>query len=401
MLDTTGLNLTAAADVLDVRGEQSASRRFDPISGVWTIFAPSREQRPDQYQVTRRHTEDSSIGCPFCRGAENTTPEPVWIGKQASDSINANGFQPISAVDGLSISRMLATDDPDVIEDAGSDDWLVRVFPNKYPAISQLSHSPHSTHGRKSQQLFVEKNVCGGHEVIVESPDHVESLTDIDAANFALVLAAYRDRLRYWRSATGIKYISLFKNAGGNAGASLAHCHSQLIATDMMPNSVRASITRMQQYRAQTGCCLQCDLVRAELKDKSRVIAKTDDLVAFCPFASQHAMTVRITTTNHQDQFEQLCDSTIESVAFLLRRVTSWLRQIRPNAAYNYLLRTCPPGADDCSDAYHWSIDIFPRLSQIAGFEFSSDCMINSVMPEVAAKEFRQCAAAEDPRGLG
>ena len=218
-------------------------------------------------------------------------------------------------------------------------------------------------------------------------------------SDVALVFAAYRDRIRHWAKVDGTQYISVFKNSGSDAGASLPHCHSQLIATSQMPPNVRAIVKNMSQYRARTGCCLQCDLLRGELKEKSRIIAKTDKLVAYCPFASRYQMMVRITTREHNSRFEMLDEQTIESVAFLVKRVASWIEALRPGASYNYLLHTQPPGSSD-NESFHWSLEIFPRLASLAGFEFSSDCTINSVMPEDAAAEFRTRATAEDPRCL-
>ena len=397
MLKATDPNPTPPADVTSLADQHGASCRFDPITGDWAIFASTRNQRPDQFQRNRASTADASIDCPFCAGAEQTTPPAVWIGRPASE-LQEDGFKPASADQSTTLASFHCTDNQDSIQQADGQDWTVRVVPNKYPAISPLASATEPM--PKPGRLFYEKRVCGGHEVIIESPRHVQSLSDLDPADFTLSFAAYRDRIRYWHDQPGIQYISLFKNAGGNAGASLAHSHSQLIATDMLPNRVETSTKRMMQYRAQTGCCLQCDLLRAELKEKTRVIAKTDDLVAFCPFASKLPMSVRITTRKHESRFEQLSDATIESIAFLVKRVIGWIDQVRPGAAYNFLIHTRPPGVADCDDAFHWALDIFPRVTLLAGFEFSSDCMINPTMPEIAAAELRDCVAAEDPRNV-
>ena len=114
--------------------------------------------------------------------------------------------------------------------------------------------------------LFTRTPVRGGHEVIIESAQHAQSLTDLDLADVSLSFFAFRDRLRFWRGQPGIEYISLFKNVGGDAGASLSHSHSQLIATTQTPTEVRHAIRRLRQYYAETGCCLHCDLIRGEQK---------------------------------------------------------------------------------------------------------------------------------------
>jgi UDPglucose--hexose-1-phosphate uridylyltransferase len=234
--------------------------------------------------------------------------------------------------------------------------------------------------------------------VIIESRNHVQSLSELDLAELLLVFQAYRDRMQYWRGMPRVAYISAFKNVGARAGASLRHAHSQLIATDRIPPAVSASIRRMVRHRAESGCCLQCDLIRAEIKARQRIIWQDHSLLAFCPFASHLPMLARITTVNHHACFEDLDAGTIESVSRLVRRIVSWLEYLRPGTAYNFCLNTRPPAADDRHDSFHWSIDVFPRISQVAGFEWSSHCMINPVLPETAAARYRARALSEDPR---
>lgn len=372
----TARSATSPSAPAEAAGAGVAETRLDPITGQWTVFAPHRDQRPDEFQVTRQVSSRTET-CPFCRGHETDTPQPVWIGRVDEDDVQ--------------------------IETTGLDrcadfDWSVRVVPNKFPAVAAAAQPPLVSHPQRDHDLFRSRPLCGGHEVIIESPEHVESLCDLDLAEAALVFRAYQDRIRFWRRNPHIRYISVFKNVGGEAGASLRHSHSQLIAVDQMPGWISNLVDRMRRHQANTGCCLQCDLLRAEQKSRQRVIAQTDSLIAYCPFASRVPMLVRITTKKHQACFADLDQSTVEEVTSLLLRVVSWLQQIHPGTAYNHLLHTCPPRLSDSSEAFHWSLELFPRLTQIAGFEWSSQCLINPVLPEAAAALFRRCAAAENPR---
>ncbi len=357
--------------------EGSAQSRLDPITGDWTIFAPDRGKRPDDFKVTETVTSEP-VACPFCRGHENDTPPPVWTGKVVDDR--------------LEINKSGGTH---------SQSWNVRVVPNKFPAVTPADNlAPPNAFGAPQPSIFQSHPLAGGHEVIIESPEHVQSLTQLDVAETNLVFHAYRDRIRYWRDQPNIQSISVFKNVGGQAGASLQHSHSQLIALDRMPKSVAGTIERLQHHQATTGCCLQCDLIRAELKSKQRVITQTDDLIAFCPFASRLPMLIRVTSKAHQACFEDLESETIESVSRLVTRAVSWLESLHRGVSYNLLLHTRPPAAPGGNEPYQWSIDIFPRLTQIAGFEWSTDCMINPVLPETAAARYRTCVAAENPRHI-
>jgi UDPglucose--hexose-1-phosphate uridylyltransferase len=156
----------------------------------------------------------------------------------------------------------------------------------------------------------------------------------------------------------------------------------------------------MNRHQAMTGCCLQCDLIRGEVKAKSRVVARTDSLIAYCPFASRLPMLVRITTVDHLDRYESLSLSVIEELSHLVSRITTWMQQLHPGVSYNYILNTRPPGIDGRADAHHWSLEIFPRLTRMAGFEWGSHSMINPILPEIAAAQYRLRAAAENPRQI-
>ncbi len=370
-----------------IEDQSSAESRLDPITGNWTIFAPGRDSRPNEFVATPQTETAVDLACPFCSGAESETPPPVWVGC-LSDPPHTAGSSGEPTREVYREGELAA---------AAGKAWSVRVVPNKFPAITAIDPRRLRKPAREPA-LFDRKVISGAHEVIIESPRHVGSLTELDLSEVALAFMALRDRVAYWTHADGINYISAFKNVGGDAGASLRHSHSQLIAFNIIPPHVRNITERLTTYRAKTGCCLQCDLIRGELKDEARVIANTDSLVAYCPFASPLAMMVRITSVEHGERFDQLEDEKLDSVSRMVFRVIYWLERLHPGTAYNMILNSRPPGMEKGSDAYHWSIDVFPRLSHVAGFEFSSNCMINPVMPELAAAHYRACRKAEDPR---
>ena len=362
--------------------DSSAESRFDPISGDWTIFAPHRGLRPDEF--AGKPPAPSLGKCPFCRGHEAETPDPVWVGCITDHT-----------------PRIQTDPKP-----TNTDDWSVRVVPNKFPAVTPLGSTSDKVANKRvrvsenNHELFTKSVISGGHEVIIESADHHSSITEIDLANVSLALRAYQDRLHYWRNVPGIQYISIFKNVGGDAGASLSHTHSQLVATTQMPSHVATITNRLRKYQATSGCCMQCDLLRAERKDGSRIIVQTDDLVAYCPFASRLPMLVRVTTKEHGNHFDELAEDVIDQLALLSVRIVGWLERVRPQMAYNVLLHTQPPGAQGGSEPFHWSMEFFPRLNKVAGFEWGSQCMINPMLPETSATMLRRFASAEDPRSL-
>lgn len=376
----------AAAESLPTA--QPTHSRKDAISGRWTLYASHRSERPNEFEYSAS-TKLTSEDCPFCLGNEQRTPEPVLV---------------VPATDA----------DASTADTSAAADWMIRVIPNKFPAVDPLSarvycdrsaldgssaeRSAKSTRDGESRAaaLFPHRTTSGGHEVIIESPDHFTSVADLDLCHVVKLLQVYRQRLDHWSNQPGIGYVSLFKNAGAGAGASLQHPHSQLIALTDLPPTVRTIADRMRRHHARTGCCLQCDLVRAEMKARSRIVAITDSLVAYCPYASHLPMQLRITTRRHVERFESLDDRELNELARLIRRAILWLDKAQPNAPYNYLLHT-RPAAVQPNSGFHWSFDLFPRLTQIAGFEWSCDCLINPMLPEEAAERLRAIAIRENP----
>lgn len=378
--------------------------RFDPIGGQWTIIAGNRSQRPEEFCDSGEQTR-SDLECPFCAGHEDSTPAPVWTVREPVDA-----DQP----------ALPATSPAESSANPSRANWLVRVVPNKYPAVGPLvgnadsaspvaasnvppfkappSKAPAKKKRNSTDLLMPHRRIVGGHEVIIESSRHVRSVSDLDIDEVQASFAAYADRIRHWYSMPEIAHVSVFKNAGSDAGASLSHCHSQLVATDYVPDDVRSCFRRMHRHKVTTGCCLQCDLIREEQRQGERVIAVQNGLIAFCPFASHLPMMLRITTTDHRACLSDLDSEGVSAVARLVHRAVGWIERSLGPVAYNFIIHCHPKGMDDSVEAYHWSLDLFPRLTKIAGFEWNTGTMINPTPPELAAATYREQAKAESPR---
>jgi len=370
--------------------------RYDWLADRWVIFAPNRLLRPDNYRQeictarpTKNASSEDSRFCPFCCGAEDQTPEPTLV-----------------------------------LRAHPQDAWSVRVVPNKFPAVQSDSESllnglpevdlvhcvqSESTH----DELFLRKQTRGGHEVIIEAPSHVQSITQLQTDHAALIFEAYQQRLRYWRSVHAMRYAVVFKNNGADAGASLVHSHSQLICTDFLPSDVFKTQRRSLEYVRLHARCYACDILGRELQLAERIVAQTESFVALCPFASRLPYSVSILPKRHQSAFEDCSSSQIAELARLVQHTLRAVELEHPGAAYNYVLQTAPLDSHDPA-AFHWRLKILPRLSKVAGFEWSSDCYINTVLPEDAAKSLARqmqpsgsqsnCPAAEkqiaSPEGL-
>ena len=335
--------------------------RYDWLGDRWVIFAPNRLLRPDNFQTPASHSEQpdrnpdtDSKRCPFCLGSEDQTPE-------ATLTLKTHPHAP----------------------------WSVRVVPNKFPAIQNggpfAPCNPVDLNNCSNQELFLRKQTRGGHEVIIEAPSHVQSITQLHTDHAALIFQAYQQRLRYWRSVHAMRYAVVFKNNGADAGASLVHAHSQLICTDFLPSDVLKTQNRSQEYFQSHRRCYACDVIEQELTAGDRIVAQTESFVALCPFASRLPYSVSILPKKHQSAFEECTPSHLAELARLVQHTLRAVETEHPKAAYNYVLQTAPLDSHDPA-AFHWRLKILPRLIKVAGFEWSSDCYINTVMPEEAAR---------------
>lgn len=351
------------------RDATSSELRHDWLADRWVIVAPQRTERPFDF-VKYVDVPREIVECPFCRGHEASTPTPV-----------------------ASYARGTESD---------RQDWSVRVVPNKFPAVTdgcpeeaiamaagQFPVLPpeHSETGQPID-LFRRRDLSGGHEVIVESPNHLNSISQLSPEDVRLVFRAYRDRLGYWLKERNVCYAVVFKNVGQDAGASLAHTHSQLISTNILPPDVKRSASRMTKYLETEGRCLFCRTVEDELEQKVRVVDQSPGFVAICPFASRIPALVTIYPTDHQSQFESLSVPQLDQLAWLTHRTIRRIEKCYPHAAYNFVIHTAP-GCERNADSFHWRLELFPRLTKVAGFEWGSDCYINPLTPEEAARSLR------------
>ncbi len=356
--------------------------RYDWLADRWVIFAPHRSQRPDEFVTVGPINYSANAVCPFCLGQEHQTPGEV-----------------------LALPRGAGLRIP----------WQVRVVPNKYPALEPLPEfleQPSYKHYRgegvslkqtgsvatlvttelpKTSVLFNRRKLQGAHEVIIESPEHLNSLTEVSESHALLVFEAYRRRLIHWRAHDSLHYSVVFKNVGPEAGASLSHTHSQLIATNFVPPDVQRSCERQQQYRESHARGYFEDMIAQELIAKDRIVLQSPNFVAVVPFASQIPYFIWIIPRVQQARFEEVSDKKLAEFSTIVRRVLRALETLFPNVAYNFVLHTSP--FNECWDrVFHWRMEVFPRLTKVAGFEWGSDCFINPVLPEFAAKQLAKWA---------
>ena len=322
--------------------------RKDPVTGRWVIISTDRQKRPNDFRFERA----SIIGreqCPFCPGHESFTPREVFAYRQNGTAPNTPG-------------------------------WDVRVVPNKFPALQV-----EGTLDREGEGMFDRMNGIGAHEVIIETPVHDRTLAAMSEPEIERVLWAYRERILDLKQDRRLRYILVFKNHGAAAGATLEHTHSQLIALPIVPDFVREEIDGARRHFSLKDRCVFCDIVRQDLADMRRVVIENADATALAPYAPRFAFETWLLPKRHGARFEEAPRHEYESVARLLKSVLQRMDRALESPAYNLILHTAP-FSDDVGDLFHWHIEVLPKLTRVAGFEWGTGFYINPTAPEEATR---------------
>jgi len=328
--------------------------RRDPLLGYQVVIAEGRESRPQQWKASI--PAPSAMRCPFCGGHEDATPHERLALP-------------------LNLSR-----------ESDQQPWEVRILPNIYPSLSpDFPENPPSVASPFQESI----PASGIQEVIVESPRHVCSFTQLPEQNAILTFQAYQMRLNAIRQEGRCRYVQLFKNNGPAAGASLEHSHSQLMATQTIPPIIEQELSASEAYFQQHQRSFWSDLIERELEDGSRIVHADEELVAFCPFASRMPFEVTILPRIGQGDFGQANSTRLEQLALLLRSILTRVEKALNFPAYNYLIHTLPFDTFS-TDHYHWHVEVLPRVTVRAGFEWGTGLYVNPVSPEGAARILRE-----------
>lgn len=328
--------------------------RRDPIVGRWVIISTERGKRPSDFGPTV--SQKRSGFCPFCPGHEDKTPPEVY-------AIRTPGTQP---------------DTPG---------WQVRVVSNKFPALQIEGEL-----NRKAEGIYDKMNGIGAHEVIIESTDHDVELADLSPGEVARVFAACRERFLDLANDHRFRYIQLFKNHGEAAGASLEHSHLQLIATPIVPRRTVELLNGCLQHFQLKERCIVCDIIDQELTSERRVVTENQDFLVFEPFAARFPFETWVLPKFHQPSFESMTAAQIENFGAILREALQRINGTLNRPPYNFVLHTSPLNEWKEAHHFHWYVEIMPKLTKVAGFEWGTGFYINPTPPEEAADHLRNAA---------
>ncbi|HEB13301.1 MAG TPA: galactose-1-phosphate uridylyltransferase [Actinobacteria bacterium] len=342
-----------------MKGELTADRaipelRQDILTGEWVVIASSRATRPESFSTEPKKPPKKYLAsCPFCSGNEAQTPPEVFAIRPADSANDTTG-------------------------------WKVRVVPNKFPALlNEGWHSP----ATEERGIYSFKQALGHHEVIVHSPDHNNTLAQMDPEYLELVLRVYQDRLEALSKDPKAVSAIIIINQGREAGASIEHPHSQLFTLPLLAPRLKLELEKIKGYQSQHGQCLVCSMIENEHAHGQRLVAENEHFSAFCPFASRSPFEIFIAPKKHQSAFGQADGAQLRSFAHILKLLFSRLQERLGDPPYNAFLHTRPFRGRKRD--YHWHFVILPKISTVAGFEFGTDITINVVEPEAAAEFLR------------
>ncbi|MBI5158665.1 galactose-1-phosphate uridylyltransferase [Candidatus Micrarchaeota archaeon] len=313
-------------------GNAENELRKDFLLDKWVLVAANRGKRPNDFKCAPCEPQQHSSNCFFCPGNEHLTPPEI--------------------------SRVC---------DVNSVHWSARCFPNKFTATSPGF-----------------SRAYGKHEVIVETPDHNKRLSQLPLGQVKNFIQLYCERLSALKKNKRIKYVSIFKNEGEAAGASIAHTHTQLIAVDKIPPVIREEIGACKEFKRKKKKCGFCALKKLE---RERIFFENASFICFCPFASTFYFECTILSKRHAKSLLDFNEAELRDLAIALRAVLQKLDCLLGNPPFNYYFHTAPFSS---KIDFHFHVHVCLQLAKWAGFEHSTGIIINQVPPEQAAKALKE-----------
>jgi UDPglucose--hexose-1-phosphate uridylyltransferase len=300
--------------------------REDKIHDRFVIISPRRQTRPHDVAVSQ-DIPVKSENCPFCK------------------------------------ERIRATQ-PALYQVGPEQWWEIKVIKNIFPVVSLSTPKTYGT-----------------QEVIIETPHHNKDLAVFSEAHIIRLLKTYATRTKTIAQDKKIKYILIFKNQGGGAGASLVHAHSQIFASGFLPPHIIDKISKSEAFRIKNGICYYCQLIQKEMRGPRKII-NDKHMAVFTPYASTHNYEAWIMPRRHVDNITLLEEEEVHSLAKFIKIIISKVNKL--GLPYNYYLHQAIYEKDE-----HFYLRITPRRDTWAGVELGSRMVINSVAPEEAAKYYR------------
>jgi UDPglucose--hexose-1-phosphate uridylyltransferase len=327
--------------------------RQDLITGRWVAVATERARRPDSFTQAAKESVAARDVCPFCPGHESMTPPEVLAYRAPGLPANGEG-------------------------------WSIRVVPNLYAAFRPEPDGQEHREGR-----FWQRDAIGACEVLISSPDHRAPTPMLPRQQVEEIVQSYVDRYQHHARNAALAQVLILYNHGRPAGASLEHPHSQLYAIAVQPPNVNDELEGARRFHEANAACVFCRTLADEGRAGTRVVFENEGFVVFAPYAARTPFETWIMPRRHVASFGDL-ELSREKAAFAeaLQLTLKALYDGLNDPPFNYFIHSAPLKVD-ASDAYHWHLELIPKLSTAAGFELGTGMWINVVKPEASAAFLR------------
>ena len=312
--------------------------RKEPVLQRWVV-------------IMKNHHPQRLERCPFCPGNEPDTPPEVYAIRPGSSKSDTPG-------------------------------WTVRVVPNKYPFL-RIEEEP----AKRAYGLYDRMNGVGAHEIVIETPEHIQHFGTMEVSQLEGVLKAYRARLLDLRRDTRFKHIVIVKNHGPSVTA-LPHPHSHIVAFPIVPRRIDEELKGTLNYSQFHDRCIYCDIIGQESSRNERMVMETGLFASFTPFAPRYPYETWILPKKHASDFGQISDAEIADLAKLLRGVFSCVRTALSDPHYSLALHSSPL-QEQHRPQYHWHFEVRPRVEVVHGFEWATGLFIHTIPPEEAAAQLK------------
>jgi UDPglucose--hexose-1-phosphate uridylyltransferase len=328
--------------------------RQDLITGLWVAVATERARRPDSFSQAPKESVAARDVCPFCPGHEAMTPPEVLAYR--ADGMPANG-----------------------------EGWSIRVVPNLYAAFRPEPDGQEQREGR-----FWQRDAIGACEVLISSPDHRAPTPLLPRSQVEEIVQSYVDRYRHHAGNAALEHVLILYNHGRPAGASLEHPHSQLYAIALQPPTFTDELEGARRFHQANASCVFCRTLEDERRAGTRIVFENEAFVVFAPYAARTPFETWIMPRRHTASLGDL-EVAREKPAFAeaLQLTLKALYEGLNDPPFNYFIHSAAPKAN-ASDAYHWHLELIPKLSTAAGFELGTGMWINVVKPEESAAFLRE-----------
>ena len=317
-----------ASKQLNITPAPTPNMRWNPSRQEWVTYSPTRKIRtafpPKEY-------------CPLCPGAELNFPTEIPF----------KNFE-------------------------------VAIFPNRWASFNT-----------SKEQTYIDglnvKPANGECEVVVYSPNHLDTIAQMPLERIELLFNVWADRYKELLKRDDIAYVMPFENRGEECGVTLHHPHGQIYAFPFIPPVIQKEVDAFSKENFLLK--LMNDL------EKKYFVYQDENVIAAVPPFARYAYEVWIIPKRQLPGPWQFNDKEYSSFAKVLQKVVKGYD--------NFLGRRCPyimglhaaPNLEDKN--FHFHMEFYPPLRHgdkpkvLAGSESMAGVFIMDVLPEETAIELR------------